>query len=253
MAVPEGIPWMLVFTGIFVFLVLFIACIALSIIVSDTYIRVGLILAALMLAGVMGGGAFLTMTGTEEAETAQTEENVEPPPEAAPAPSPPEQAQGDVVLVVDASTITGDFDALQTDRLAVEDPPKDKSDGKAMQGERARVGREISAIETELNNRLLTLDAQVQEVQRRFDAQEMDNYDMLFWQAKLKKQQYGFIIRAMDEKQKILEKATGLGEAEKASDIARIEKRRQAALEKWKEYHGVLGELTANQESLRTL
>ena len=253
MAVPEGIPWMLVFTGIFVFLVLFIACIALSIIINDKYIRIGLIMAAVMLAGVMGGGAYLTMTGEEETETAQTEENADPPPEAIVASSQPETAQGDVVLVVDESTITEDFDALQTDRLAVEDPPKGKSAAKSMQSERTRVGREISTIEAELNNRLLTLDSQVQEVQRRFEAQEMDNYDMLFWQAKLKKQQYGFIVRAMDEKQKILEKATGLGEAEKASDIARIEKRRKAALEKWKEYHGVLGELTANQESLRTL
>ncbi len=253
MAVPEGIPWMLVFTGIFVFLVLFIACISLSIIVNDKYVRVGLILAAVMLAGVMGGGAYLTMTGSDEEEKAQTEENIDPPPEVVDAPAQPEQAEGDVVLVVDESTITGDFDALQTDRLAVEDPPKGKSAGKSMQGERARVGKEISAIETELNNRLLTLDSQVQEVQRRFDAQEMDNYDMLFWQAKLKKQQYGFIIRAMDEKQKVIEKAAGLSEEEKTADIARIEKRRKAALEKWKEYHGVLGELTANQEALRTL
>ena len=40
MSVPEGIPLMLVFTGIFVFLVLFVACIVLSIIVKDTLIRV---------------------------------------------------------------------------------------------------------------------------------------------------------------------------------------------------------------------
>ena len=62
MAVPEGIPLMLVFTGIFVFLVLFVACIVLSIIVKETIVRVGLIAAAVLLAGVMGGGAYLTMT-----------------------------------------------------------------------------------------------------------------------------------------------------------------------------------------------
>ena len=129
------------------------------------------------------------MTGNEEAETAQTEEPAEPPGEAPAVASQTEQPQSDVVLVVDESTITGDFDALKTDRLAVEDPPKGKAVDKSMQGERTRVGREISTIETELNNRLLTLDSQVQEIQRRFDAQEMDNYDMLFWQAKLKKQQ----------------------------------------------------------------
>lgn len=252
MAVPEGIPWMLVFTGIFVFLVLFIACIALSMIVQDNFVRAGLIVAAVMLAGVMVGGAFLTMTGNEEAETAQTEEPAEPPGEAPAVASQTEQPQSDVVLVVDESTITGDFDALKTDRLAVEDPPKGKAVDKSMQGERTRVGREISTIETELNNRLLALDSQVQEIQRRFDAQEMDNYDMLFWQAKLKKQQYGFIVRAMDEKQKILEKAS-IGDEEKAADLARIERRRHAALEKWKEYHSVLGELTTNQDALRTL
>ena len=104
-----------------------------------------------------------------------------------------------------------------------------------------------------MNKQLLALDTQVQEVLRRFDAQEMENYDMIFWQAKLKKQQYGFIVRAMDDKQKLLDKATTLSTEEKAADIARIDKRRQAALEKWKEYHGVLQELTANQEALRTL
>ncbi|MBR5162513.1 MAG: hypothetical protein IKW79_00660 [Schwartzia sp.] len=252
MAVPEGIPWMLVFTGIFVFLVLFVACIVLSIIVKDMVVRVGLVVAAVLLAGVMFGGAFLTMTGNEENETAQTKESTEPLPEAPIVASQPEQPQGDVVLVVDESTITEDFDALKTDRLSVEDPPKGKTAGKSSQGERVRVAKEIGTIEKELNDRLLTLDSQVQEVQRRFEAQEMDNYDMLFWQAKLKKQQYGFIVRAMDEKQKVMEKSS-ISKEEKAADIARIEKRRHAALEKWKEYHGVLGELTANQDVLRAL
>ena len=253
MAVPEGIPLMLVFTGIFVFLVLFVSCIVLSIIVKDTLVRVGLIVAALLLAVVMGGGAFLTMTGDEEEneqpKTAAVEEPA-PPPKATPAPEPPAQ---EVVLVVDESTITGDFDALKTDRLSVEEPAKGKSGNINAQQERTKLGKEITTIEQELNNRLLALDSQVQEVKRRFDAQEMDHYDMLFWQAKLKKQQYGFIVRAMDEKQKLLEKATTVSTEEKATDIARIDKRRQAALEKWKEYHGVLQELTTNQEALRAL
>ena len=81
----------------------------------------------------------------------------------------------------------------------------------------------------------------------------MENYDMIFWQAKLKKQQYGFIVRAMDEKQKLLEKATTISSEEKAADMARIDKRRQAALDKWREYHGVLAELMANQDALRAL
>ena len=118
---------------------------------------------------------------------------------------------------------------------------------------RAKVGQEITAIETELNNRLLALESQVQEVIRRFNAQEMENYDMIFWQAKLKKQQYGYIVRAMDDKQKLLEKATSLSKEEKAADIARIEKRRQKALEKWKEYQNVLQELMANQTVFRTI
>ena len=252
MAVPEGIPLMLVFTGIFVFLVLFVACIVLSIIVKETMIRVGLIVAALLLAGVMVGGAFMTMMGNEEEEEpeeAAIEQPAPPPPEAPPVP----EQQGNVVLVVDESTITEDFDPLKTDRLSVEEPPRGKHGNMSTQQERAKLGKEITAIEQELNNRLLALDSQVQEVRRRFDAQEMDNYDMLFWQAKLKKQQYGFIVRAMDDKQKLLDKATTLSTEEKAADIARIDKRRQAALEKWKEYHGVLQELTANQEALRTL
>jgi hypothetical protein len=157
------------------------------------------------------------------------------------------------MLVVDESTITEDFDPLKTDRLSVEDQPKGKGgDAKARQ-ERAKVGREISVIEAELNNRLLALESQVQEVLRRFNAQEMENYDMIFWQAKLKKQQYGYIVRAMDDKQKLLEKATMLSSEEKAADIARIERRRKKALQKWKEYQGVLRELTANEEAFRTL
>ena len=83
MAVPEGIPLMLVFTGIFVFLVLFVACIVLSIGVKETMIRVGLIIAAVLLAVVMGGGAYLTMTGGEEDEKEKdppaVEESVTPP------------------------------------------------------------------------------------------------------------------------------------------------------------------------------
>ena len=81
----------------------------------------------------------------------------------------------------------------------------------------------------------------------------MENYDMIFWQAKLKKQQYGYIVRAMDDKQKLLEKATMISSEEKAADIARIEKRRKVALQKWKEYQGVLQELMANEDAFRTL
>ena len=99
----------------------------------------------------------------------------------------------------------------------------------------------------------MSLETQVQEVIRRSNAQEMDNYDTIFWQAKLKKQQYGYIVRAMDDKQKILEKAAMLSKEEKAADIARIEKRRQKALEKWKEYQNVLQELMANQTVFRTI
>ena len=253
MAVPEGIPLMLVFTGIFVFLVLFGACIVLSIVVKETMIRVGLIIAAVLLAVVMGGGAYLTMTGGEEDEKEKdppaVEESVTPPEK----PTTPEPKPGDVVLVVDESTITGDFDPLQTDRLSVEDPPKGKAGDANTRKARAKVGQEITAIETELNNRLLALESQVQEVIRRFNAQEMENYDMIFWQAKLKKQQYGYIVRAMDDKQKILEKAAMLSKEEKAADIARIERRRQKALEKWKEYQNVLQELMANQTVFRTI
>ena len=251
MAVPEGIPLMLVFTGIFVFLVLFVACIVLSIIVKETIVRVGLIAAAVLLAGVMGGGAYLTMTGGEEEEKEQpvAEEPVVPPQ----MPQQSEQKASEVVLIVDESTITEDFDPLQTDRLLVEDPPKGKVGDANARKARAKVGQEITAIETELNNRLMSLEAQVQEVIRRSNAQEMDNYDTIFWQAKLKKQQYGYIVRAMDDKQKILEKAAMLSKEEKAADIARIEKRRQKALEKWKEYQNVLQELMANQTVFRTI
>lgn len=253
MTVPEGIPLMLVFTGIFVFLVLFGACIVLSILVKDTMIRVGLVAAAVLLAAVMGGGVFLTMTGGEE--EAEKEEVVvdEPvaPPEKKKTPEPP--PSGDVVLVVDESTITGDFDPLQTDRLSVENPPTGKGGDANARKARAKVGQEITTIETELNNRLLALESQIQEVLRRFNAREIENYDMIFWQAKLKKQQYGYIVRAMDDKQKILEKTTALSREEKAADIARVEKRRQKALEKWKEYQGVLQELVANEGIFRTL
>ncbi len=244
---------MLVFTGIFVFLVLFVACIVLSIIVKDTLIRVGLIAAAILLVGVMGGGAYLTMTGGEEEEKADNVIEEPTVPLENPGPPEPEPKPGDVVLVVDHSTITEDFDPLKTDRLSVEDQKRGQGgDAKAKQ-ERAKVGREISVIEAELNNRLLALESQVQEVLRRFNAQEMENYDMIFWQAKLKKQQYGYIVRAMDDKQKLLEKATMISSEEKAADIARIEKRRKVALQKWKEYQGVLQELMANEDAFRTL
>ena len=246
---------MLVFTGIFVFLVLFAACIVLSIVVKETMIRVGLIIAAVLLVVVMGGGAYLTMTGDQKEEKDKEQEQPvieEPvaPPETQRAPEP---KSGDVVLIVDESTITADYDPLTTERLSVEDPPKGKVGDANSRKARAKVGQEITAIETELNNRLLALESQIQEVLRRFNAQEMENYDMIFWQAKLRKQQYGYIVRAMDDKQKLLEKATSVSKEEKAADIARIEKRRQKALEKWKEYQGVLQELMANQTVFRTI
>lgn len=261
MAVPAGIPLMLVFTGIFVFLVLFIACIVLSIIVKDTMIRAGLVMGALMLVLVMGGGAYMTMTDVEE-PTQQAEATSEQPkqekvkePKKSETAAAPEAKQKprEVVVVVDESTITEDYDPLKTDRLSVEDPPKGKKFNGNGRQERAQVGQKITAIENDLNKQLLALDAQVQEVVRRFDAQEMENYDMIFWQAKLKKQQYGYIVRAMDEKQKIMEKAASLSNEEKAADLARIDKRRQKALEKWKEYHGVLEQLMANQDAFRLL
>ncbi|MBP5199843.1 MAG: hypothetical protein J6Z82_04270 [Schwartzia sp.] len=259
MAVPEGIPLMLVFTGIFVFLVLFVACIVLSIIVEDTMVRAGLVMGALMLVLVMGGGAYMTMIDAEE-PAKQAEAVVEQPkkedvkqsekPKPAAA---PEAKPSKVELVVDESTLKEDFDPLKTDRLSVEDPPKGTRFSGNSRQERTQVGQKITAIETDLNKQLVALDTQVQEVLRRFDAQEMENYDMIFWQAKLKKQQYGYIVRAMDEKQKIVEKAASLSDEEKAADLARIDKRRQKALEKWKEYHGVLEQLMANQDVFRTL
>ncbi len=259
MAVPAGIPLMLVFTGIFVFLVLFAACIVLSIVIKDTLIRVGLILAALMLAVVMGGGAYWTMldgSDPDKPATASVQPHVKPKPQSRKAQEGNKnqnQASGNVVLVVDEKTIQEDYDALKPERLSVEDPSKNKAlDRKTVQ-ERDMVGRKITAIEGDLTKQLVALDSQVQEVLRRYNGQEMESYDMIFWQAKLKKQQYGYIVRAMDEKQKILEKATLLPMEEKSADIARIDKRRQKALEKWKEYHNVLQELMDNGDVFRTL
>ena len=159
MAVPAGIPMMLVFTGIFVFLVLFIACIVLSFIVEEKMMRVGLILAAFMLVMVMGGGAYMTMMDAEEEPAEQAKAVVEQPaqakPDAAQKPQKPQKTQktqsSEVVVVVDESTITEDYDPLKTDRLSVEDPQKGKKfNGNARQ-ERKQVGQKITAIENDLD------------------------------------------------------------------------------------------------------
>ena len=76
----------------------------------------------------------------------------------------------------------------------------------------------------------------------------MDTYDMIFWKSKLKTQQYGLIIKAMDEKQKVLEAADFLSDTDKAADMARIDQRRKLALEKWKEYKAALSELESHEE-----
>ena len=253
MGVPAGIPLGFVFAGLFIFLALFFACIVLGIMTDDKPLRYTLFGAAVALVLVMGGGAYLTM-GTEEAkaETAeavqQKQEKPKPAkPEKPSTPIEPKQ-QGSVVLVVDETTMTQDADPLRTEHLDIEGAVRQQRGDRIVQRERTRVGKQLSAIEEDLNARLLALDAQVQEVNRRFEAQEMDTYDMIFWKSKLKTQQYGLIIKAMDEKQKVLEAADFLSDSDKAADMARIDQRRKLALEKWKEYKSALSELESHEE-----
>ncbi|MBQ8699174.1 MAG: hypothetical protein IJ521_09300, partial [Schwartzia sp.] len=78
-----------------------------SIVVKDTLVRVGLVAAAVLLAVVMGIGAFFTMVSGEE-EAKEEEIVVEQPPAPKPEPATPQAPEsGNVVLVVDESTITG--------------------------------------------------------------------------------------------------------------------------------------------------
>ncbi len=253
MEVPAGIPMGFVFVGLFVFLVLFFACIVLGVMTEDKPLRFTLFGAAVALVLVMCGGAYLTM-GMEEAkpETAEAAETkpakpAKPEKPAKPAAPIEPQKEGSVVLVIDEATMTQDADPLQTEHLGIEGAVRQQRGDRIVQRERSRVGRQLGAIEEELNARLLALDAQVQEVNRRFDAQEMDTYDMIFWKSKLKTQQYGLIVKAMDDKQKILEAADFLSDADKAPDLTRIDQRRKLALEKWKEYQAALAELEAHE------
>lgn len=250
MTIPAGVPMGFVFAMIFLCITLFIACVALSFFMKETPVRVGLAACALVLLAIMGGGAYLTMTAEEEAE---------PPPEDEAAPqvvavtAPEEEApkMGKVELVVDESTISKDVDALSPEPLDLE-----TTTAKGAQQERAerrRVSERLVAIENELKGRLASLSSQVQTVNRRLDAKEIDNFDALFWQAKFQARQYGLVVRAMDEKEKVVSAAVHIPEADKANDMGRIQARREMALKKWQEYQGVLTELSKNAQTLHRI
>ena len=172
MGVPVGIPLGFVFAGLFIFLALFFACIVLGFLTDDKPLRFTLFGAAIALVIVMCGGAYLTM-GAEEAPTevaeAKQEKPMKPEKPEKPAASAQPKKEG-VVLVVDETTMTQDVDPLQTEHLGIEGAVRQQRGDRIVQRERTRVGRQLGAIEEELNARLLALDAQVQEVNRRFEA-----------------------------------------------------------------------------------
>ena len=121
------------------------------------------------------------------------------------------------------------------------------------QQEIRRVGRHLGAIEQELFDKLVKLDAQKQEISSAQASGLLDNYDSLLKISQIKLQQAKLIELAMQEKLKVLDEAVELTEDEKAKDRERVQQRMQAAQQKQQEYNQVISEITANPEVFHKL
>ncbi|MCR5446970.1 MAG: hypothetical protein K6E80_05080, partial [Schwartzia sp.] len=109
------------------------------------------------------------------------------------------------------------------------------------------------AIEQELFDKLVKLDAQKQEISSAQASGLLDNYDSLLKISQIKLQQAKLIELAMQEKLKVLDEAVELTEDEKAKDRERVQQRMQAAQQKQQEYNQVISEITANPEVFHKL
>ena len=160
---------------------------------------------------------------------------------------------GSVELKIDEATIPKNEDKLrQPEKLDLETGNKSTASPQKQQ-EIRRVGRHLGAIEQELFDKLVKLDAQKQEISSAQASGLLDNYDSLLKISQIKLQQAKLIELAMQEKLKVLDEAVELTEDEKAKDRERIQQRMQAAQQKQQEYNQVISEITANPEVFHKL
>lgn len=242
MAILAGAPAGAIAAVIFVVVALLLACLVLGV-MAEREQRLVLFAAASVLAAMLGGVVWLSLA--EGPPPAARE--VEPPrQEKAAAPPAP---TGNVVLIVDAATLPP---AEEPEELSLE-RPESRSFSREQRQEAQRLGRQLRYIEQHLQSRLAALSADMQRIEQRFQAREIDNYDVLYQKGQLKARQAQMTAAAMEEKLQLLADTQHLTAADTEADRERVKSRLAQAQQKEAEYQAMLEELTANAAVFRGL
>ncbi|MBQ2048153.1 hypothetical protein [Schwartzia succinivorans] len=240
-----------IFAAIFIMVVLCFACLVMMIRVKGIGMRLTFLGAAMVLLVVMAVFSIteFQMQSMEKPEKKPVQEETKD----KKTPSQLAHSYGSVELKIDEATIPKNEDKLrQPEKLDLETGNKSTASPQKQQ-EIRRVGRHLGAIEQELFDKLVKLDAQKQEISSAQASGLLDNYDSLLKISQIKLQQAKLIELAMQEKLKVLDEAVELTEDEKAKDRERVQQRMQAAQQKQQEYNQVISEITANPEVFHKL
>lgn len=240
-----------IFAAIFIMVVLCFACLVMMIRVKGIGMRLTFLGAAIVLLVVMGAFSIteFQMQSMEKPEKKPVQEETKDKKN----PSQLSNSYGSVELRIDEATIPKNEDTLrQPEKLDLEKGNKSAASPQKQQ-EIRRVGRHLGAIEQELFDKLVKLDAQKQEISSAQASGLLDNYDSLLKISQIKLQQAKLIELAMQEKLKVLDEAVELTEDEKAKDRERVQQRMQAAQQKQQEYNQVISEITANPDVFHKL
>ena len=221
---------------------LLLACVGLGVMSPQSGRRKAFFAAAGFLSLLLGGGTWFL--ATKEAPPAMMPAAEQKAPEKK-EPEPP----GSVVLVVDEATIPREDTPEQLDI----ERSKSRIDSQEKRREFRQLGRQLRYIEQSLNSQINPLNAEMQNVEKRFQTQTISNYEALYKKSQLKARQAEMVAAAMEEKLRLLEGASYLTLDDIGADIERVRKRRDEAKKKQEEYQAVLQELTANADVFRDL
>ncbi len=221
---------------------LLLACVGLGVMSPQSGRRKAFFVAAGFLSILLGGGTWFL--ATKEAPAAMMPAAEQKAPEKK-EPEPP----GSVVLVVDEATISREDVPAQLDIERSES----RIDSQEKRREFRQLGRQLRYIEQSLNSQINPLNAEMQNVEKRFQTQAISNYEALYKKSQLKARQAEMVVTAMEEKLRLLEGATYLTPDDIGADLERVRKRRDEAKKKQEEYQAVLQELTVNADVFRDL
>lgn len=131
--------------------------------------------------------------------------------------------------------------------------PADENKRRAKVEQWNTLGKNLADVEEEMYRKVVDIDKQVKQLSADYQAGKITSYDEITARAKLGIQKQDLILDAQDKKQALLVGATLLTDEEKLNDLLLLERRREQAMNERQKFADMLKQAESSKNTLRSM